>query len=227
MQFQFPTSYYECKKVIKDLSLGYEKIDSCPNDCIFDLSRLDSFPTCKASRWKKAKGREEDKKRLKRLYMSSKTAKNMDWMLRHLADEYLCSTTLDIHELDAMKEKIIMTLCEMRKLFLPTFFTIMVHLLLHLVEEVKLGGLNPYRWIYPIKRYVADLKSYVTNKAQPKGSIAEGYILEETKTFCLRYLEGFETILSNVRLPYFGTECVDMKRDEGYPVFEDFILVEK
>ncbi|XP_074298325.1 uncharacterized protein LOC141629182 [Silene latifolia] len=36
-------------------------------------------------------------------------------------------------------------------------------------------------------------KSYVRNKSQPEGSIAEGYILEETITFCSRYLEGVET----------------------------------
>ncbi|KAK3007968.1 hypothetical protein RJ639_014056 [Escallonia herrerae] len=29
-----PKSFYEAKKLIKDLGLGYEKIDSCPNDCM-------------------------------------------------------------------------------------------------------------------------------------------------------------------------------------------------
>ena len=66
--------------------------------------------------------------------------------------KYLCSTTLDMSELDAMQEKLIMTLCEMEMMFLPTFFTIMVHLLLHLVDEAKRGGPNPYRWMYPVER---------------------------------------------------------------------------
>jgi len=30
----FPYSYYEAKKMIKDLRLSYEKIDSCVNDCM-------------------------------------------------------------------------------------------------------------------------------------------------------------------------------------------------
>ena len=34
---------------------------------------------------------------------------------------------------------------------------------------------------------------YVRNKAQPEGSIAEGYIAEECLTFCSRYFEGIET----------------------------------
>lgn len=28
-----PNSYYEAKKIINDLGLGYKKIDACPNDC--------------------------------------------------------------------------------------------------------------------------------------------------------------------------------------------------
>lgn len=37
------------------------------------------------------------------------------------------------------------------------------------------------------------LKSYVRNRAQPEGSIAEGYLAEEVLTFCSQYLEGIET----------------------------------
>lgn len=37
------------------------------------------------------------------------------------------------------------------------------------------------------------LKSFVCNKAQPKGSIVEGYLVEESLTFCSRYIEDVET----------------------------------
>ncbi|GKC26160.1 reverse transcriptase domain-containing protein [Tanacetum coccineum] len=40
------------------------------------------------------------------------------------------------------------------------------------------------------------LKSYVRNKAQPEGTIAEGYIKEEYLTFCARYFEGVETFMN-------------------------------
>lgn len=42
-------------------------------------------------------------------------------------------------------------------------------------------------------RYLGHLKSYVRNKAQPEGSIAEGYLMEEILTFCSRYLDNIET----------------------------------
>ncbi|KAK7311167.1 hypothetical protein RJT34_09123 [Clitoria ternatea] len=69
----------------------------------------------------------------------------------------------------------------------------MVHLVVHLAEEAKLGGPVHYRWMYPIERYLGLLKSYVTNKARLEGSIAEGYLMQEILTFCSRYLDNIET----------------------------------
>ena len=48
-------------------------------------------------------------------------------------------------------------------------------------------------------RYLSCLNYYVRNRAAPKGSIDEGYIMEECLTFCLRYMEGVETILNRPR----------------------------
>ncbi|XP_021853263.2 uncharacterized protein [Spinacia oleracea] len=119
-------------------------------------------------------------------------------LLEELSDFFknICSTTIHSDDLDTIQSKLVLTLCKLEKAFLPIFFTIMVHLLIHLVDEVKLGGPVQYRWMYPIERYLAFLKSHVSNKAQPEGSIAEGYLLWETITFCSRYLESVETIFT-------------------------------
>ncbi|XP_057528460.1 uncharacterized protein LOC130807317 [Amaranthus tricolor] len=111
----------------------------------------------------------------------------------------LCAKEIDPNYLDALQSKIIEVLCRMEIEFLPSLFTIMVHLLIHLVKEVKLSGLVHYRWMYPIERYLVHLKTFVRNRGQPEGSIAEGYILEETITFCSRYLEGVETLFNRPR----------------------------
>ena len=42
--------------------------------------------------------------------------------------------------------------------------------------------------------YLVHLKTFLRNRAQPEGSIAEGYILEVTITFCSRYLEGVDHV---------------------------------
>ncbi|XP_056688351.1 uncharacterized protein [Spinacia oleracea] len=102
----FPLSYYYSKKMIKDLGLGYEKIDACPNDCMMYWGAFlekDKCHVCGKSRWKTTKGKKGDdvsdqgtntcKKgvpakvmryfplipRLKRIYMSSETIEDMRW----------------------------------------------------------------------------------------------------------------------------------------------------
>lgn len=37
------------------------------------------------------------------------------------------------------------------------------------------------------------LKGFVRTKSHPEGSIAEGYVFDESLTFCSRYLHGCET----------------------------------
>ena len=53
--------------------------------------------------------------------------------------------------------------------------------------------------MFTFHRYLGHIKSYVHNKAQPKGSIAERYISKECLTFCSRYLEGIETRFNRLR----------------------------
>ncbi|XP_052197234.1 uncharacterized protein LOC127804414 [Diospyros lotus] len=105
----------------------------------------------------------------------------------------ICGKVLNPLDFDKLQRRVILTQCHMEMLFPPRFFTVMVHLVVHLVNELKLGGPVHYRWMYPIERYLGHLKSSVRNRAQPEGSIAEGYLTEECLTFCSRYLEGIET----------------------------------
>ncbi|KAK1414537.1 hypothetical protein QVD17_30283 [Tagetes erecta] len=72
----------------------------------------------------------------------------------------------------------------------------MVHLVIHLTREVKFGGPVVFRWMYPIERNLLKLKSHVHNRAHPEGSIAEGYLAEESITFCSRYLSKVETVFT-------------------------------
>nr|XP_025662175.1 uncharacterized protein LOC112757838 [Arachis hypogaea] len=65
----------------------------------------------------------------------------------------LCGKSLSRTELDKLQDRIVITLCHLEMLFPPSFFTVMVHLTVHLVEEAKLGGPVHYRYMYPIERY--------------------------------------------------------------------------
>ena len=52
----------------------------------------------------------------------------------------LCAKELTIEKLDEVGANAVLMLCQMEKLFPPNFFTIMVHLIVQLTEEAKLGG---------------------------------------------------------------------------------------
>ncbi|XP_070051829.1 uncharacterized protein [Nicotiana tomentosiformis] len=86
----------------------------------------------------------------------------------------LCSKTIRVGVLDQLATQIPITLSKIEKIFLPTFFDIMVHLVIHLPREAKLAGPVQYRWMYPIERFLRKLKCYVRNRSRPEGSIAEG-----------------------------------------------------
>jgi hypothetical protein len=104
----------------------------------------------------------------------------------------LCSKELSVEELDRLDHQIAKILCKLEQVFPPSFFDVMMHLPIHLAYKAKVAGPVQYMWIYPIERYLRTLKGYVRNKARPKGSIAERYILEECMTFCSWYLHDMD-----------------------------------
>nr|XP_012461242.1 unnamed protein product [Gossypium raimondii] len=108
----------------------------------------------------------------------------------------ICGKVLDVQELEKVQDRVALTLCNLEKIFPHSFFTIMVHLLIHLSHEAILGGPVFYRWTYPIERFLSILKTYSRNKRYLEGSIAEDYLAEECMTFCSRYLEDVETRLN-------------------------------
>ena len=64
----------------------------------------------------------------------------------------ICSKTLRVSVITTVEADIAVTLCELEKIFPPSFFTMMVHLVMHLAAEAKIGGPVHYHWMYPIER---------------------------------------------------------------------------
>lgn len=71
--------------------------------------------------------------------------------------------------LEQLETRIAITLCQLETIFPPSFFTVMVHLVIHLAYEAKVGGPVQYRWMYPVERFLLTLKSFVRNRAHPEG----------------------------------------------------------
>ncbi|BBN69047.1 transposable element gene [Prunus dulcis] len=106
----------------------------------------------------------------------------------------ICAKTVDVSKLDKLEEDVVVTLCLLEKYFPPSFFDIMVHLVVHLVKEVRLCGPVYFRWMYPFERYMKVLKGYVQNRTRPEGCIAERYIAEEAVEFCTQHLSDVSTV---------------------------------
>ncbi|XP_074336175.1 uncharacterized protein LOC141673340 [Apium graveolens] len=100
----------------------------------------------------------------------------------------ICSKVIDPLTLDKLQADIIVTLCEFEMYFLHSFFDIMVHLVTHLVREIKICGPLYVRQMYPFERFLCILKAYVRNRHHPETSIVEGYSVKETIEFCTDYL---------------------------------------
>ena len=65
----------------------------------------------------------------------------------------------------------------------------MVHLIVHLVKEIRLCGPVYLRWMCPVGRYMKVLKRYMKNQYWPEALIVERYVAEESIEFCSEYVE--------------------------------------
>lgn len=65
----------------------------------------------------------------------------------------LCCKELKECDVYKLKDEIVIILCKLERIFPPPFFTIMVHLLIHLPEHVLLKGPVQFNWMFPIERY--------------------------------------------------------------------------
>jgi len=64
----------------------------------------------------------------------------------------------------------------------------MVHLVVHLVREVRMCGPVYLRWMYHVEWYMKILKGYVKNHYHQEASMIERYTAEGSIEFCSKYM---------------------------------------
>ncbi|XP_074277524.1 uncharacterized protein LOC141601152 [Silene latifolia] len=106
----------------------------------------------------------------------------------------ICNKVIDSAELDELQNLIVTSLCQFEMYFPPSFFTIMVHLTVHLVREIKYLGPVYLRYQYPFERLMKVYKDYTSNRYRPKGCIAERAIIDEALSFCYTHLSNSELL---------------------------------
>ncbi|XP_062080195.1 uncharacterized protein LOC133784947 [Humulus lupulus] len=106
----------------------------------------------------------------------------------------ICAKTLQISDIEELRDGIVIILCKLEKIFPPSFFTIMVHLCVHLPDQVLLGGPVASRWMFGTERHMGLYKKYVRNMSRPDCSIAEAFVVDEAVTFLSRYVSNRDKI---------------------------------
>ena len=89
----------------------------------------------------------------------------------------ICAKVIDPNGYKDLYEEVALTMCLLEKEFPPSFFDVMTHLLIHLVEKKDFCGPVYGRWMYMMESYMKVLKGYVRNKTKPEGSMGRGYAI--------------------------------------------------
>ncbi|XP_056695260.1 uncharacterized protein [Spinacia oleracea] len=106
----------------------------------------------------------------------------------------ICNKVLDPEELDKLQANVVVTLCQFETYFPPSFYDIMVHLVVHLVREIKLWGPVFMRWTYPFERHIGCMQRKVRNPARPEASMIQGTMSAEIGAFISEYMSRDEPI---------------------------------
>src|SRR4051812_35221304 len=78
--------------------------------------------------------------------------------------------SVGVSQLRRLQEEIVVILCELEVYFPPAFFDIMVHLLVHVVEDIVQLGPMFLRSMMAFERMNGHIKGYVRNRSRPQGS---------------------------------------------------------
>ncbi|KAK1668544.1 hypothetical protein QYE76_056703 [Lolium multiflorum] len=97
--------------------------------------------------------------------------------------------SISVKKLARLQEEIVVILCEMEMYFPPAFFDVMVHLLIHIMDDIVSLGPAFLHNMMPFERMNGVIKGYVRNRSHPDGSIVQGWLTEECISFCMNYLD--------------------------------------
>ncbi|KAK1661483.1 hypothetical protein QYE76_049642 [Lolium multiflorum] len=97
--------------------------------------------------------------------------------------------SISVKKLARLQEEIVVILCELEMYFPPAFFDVMVHLLVHIMDDIVSLGPAFLHNMMPFERMNGVIKGYVRNRSHPDGSIVQGWLTEECISFCTNYLD--------------------------------------
>jgi hypothetical protein len=101
---------------------------------------------------------------------------------------FITQKVIDEAELPGLKQFIAETLCQLEMCFPSSFFDIMPHLMMHMVDQIQELGPVYLLQMWTYERFMSTLNRYVLNRAYPDGSMIEAYTTEEAVNCCTKYI---------------------------------------
>ena len=98
--------------------------------------------------------------------------------------------SISVKQLQRLQEEIVVILNELELYFPPAFFDVMVHLCVHIVDDII--DLEPsfLHNMLLFERMNGIIKGFIRNMSRPDGSIVQGYLTQECISFCENFLYG-------------------------------------
>merc|ERR1719152_663035 len=101
---------------------------------------------------------------------------------------------IDPEIIPRLENDLVQCLVSFELVFPPSFFNIMTHVLVHLVDEIVILGPVFLHNMFPFERFMGVLKKYVHNRARPEGSISKGHHNEEVIEFSIDFIPDLKPI---------------------------------
>ena len=86
---------------------------------------------------------------------------------------------IDEQSLEDLEKNMIEVMCLLEAYFPLIFFDISVHLIVHLVKEIRYLGPMFLHHMYLYERFMSTLNRYAKSRVHPEGSMAQCYSTEE------------------------------------------------
>ena len=113
----------------------------------------------------------------------------------HLFFKYVSSKAIDPVMLDDAHVMAVEVVCLVEETFPRTILTSQLHLIVHLVDEIALCGTVHARWMFFLERFMKTLKDFVRQSARPEGSMAKGWLIQESLVYILVFLGQVDSSL--------------------------------
>ncbi|XP_072087746.1 uncharacterized protein [Arachis hypogaea] len=131
----------------------------------------------------------------------------------------ICQKVISLDEVVNLEAEIAETLCQLERIFPPSFFNIMVHLPIHLANEVRLGGLVQYRWMYPVERFHTrhrDARRKTQNSGVTLEALTPSFASVKDKNPIEAKVAYYGRIVDMFELDYYGQFKVVLFKCEWY-----------